>query len=257
MTGKKYFAHRGLFDNKKEYPENTMPAFQRAIERGYGIELDVHRTKDGRLVVIHDHVLTRLCKFNSEEDDHKLLRLKTCTIEELTYKEIEECTIYDSKERIPLFEDVLKLVSGRVPLIVEIKCEKYEEILPRQIADVLDRYTGEYCIESFHPMIVYWFRRHHPTVIRGQLATDYKKNKINHGVFQNFLLTTMLLNIATKPDFIAYNFKYASHPAFWFWTKIGKIPAYAWTIRSQKDLKEAEKNFQVFIFEGFEPKEEQ
>ena len=85
----------------------------------------------------------------------------------------------------------------------------------------------------------------------------YKKNKINHGVFQNFLLTTMLLNIATKPDFIAYNFKYASHPAFWFWTKIGKIPAYAWTIRSQKDLKKAEKNFQVFIFEGFEPKEEQ
>lgn len=250
-----YFAHRGLHDNQSDHPENSMAAFERAVKKGYGIELDVHLTKDKKLVVTHDHVLTRICKeyFQSEEfkknPNPRVLDLK---IEELDYKEFKLLPIYTSKETIPLFQDVLKLVKGRIPLIVEIKCECKSAEITKAVTKMLEHYKGEYCIESFHPLVLKWLRKNKPEIMRGQLATDYRRGKEEGSKIRNFLLNTMVLNLITKPDFIAYNHKYSRNIFFRFYTKVCKIPAFAWTIRSKEELEHARKNFEKFIFEGFE-----
>ena len=107
---KQYIAHRGLFDNESEAPENSIPAFQRAVQQGYGIELDVQLTTDNRLVVFHDETLQRMCGF-----DKKLT--------ECSYDELKHYRLAKSDEKIPLFDEVLKVIDGKVPLIVEVKSE--------------------------------------------------------------------------------------------------------------------------------------
>ena len=102
------FAHRGLFAKDQSIPENSMAAFSNAVAHGYGIELDIQLTKDKQLVVFHDHTLTRMCGID----------LPVC---EMTYEELRKYTLLDTDERIPLFKDVLDLVNGKVPLLVEIK----------------------------------------------------------------------------------------------------------------------------------------
>lgn len=101
-------AHRGLFDNHSEAPENSLAAFRKAVDQGFGIELDVQLTKDGKLVVFHDFDLKRMCGI------HKKLT-------ELTYAELEQYSLKGSTEKIPLFSAVLDLIAGRTPLVVEIK----------------------------------------------------------------------------------------------------------------------------------------
>ncbi len=102
------WAHRGLHDIKKGIPENSIPAFQAAIEAGYGIELDVHLTKDGKLVVFHDDDFRRICgeKGKVEETDYARMR---------TYR------LSRTGEKIPLLSEVLRLVDGKVPLLIEVK----------------------------------------------------------------------------------------------------------------------------------------
>lgn len=107
MPGK-FYAHRGLHNLSEGVPENSMAAFRRAAEHGYGIELDVQLTRDGQVIVAHDYDLKRICGIEKE-------------IDSLTYEELSRFPILGTEERIPLLEDVLKLVKGQVPLIVEIK----------------------------------------------------------------------------------------------------------------------------------------
>ena len=118
------FAHRGYHCIEKGIPENSIPSFRAAISHGYGIELDVHLTSDGKLVVFHDDDLSRICG-------------RPETIESLPLKELQSCRLQNTNETIPLFTDVLSLVGGQVPLLIELKipksslgiCEKTWEIL--------------------------------------------------------------------------------------------------------------------------------
>ena len=100
-----YYAHRGLHDNESEAPENSLPAFKKAVKAGYGIELDVQLTKDRVPVVFHDFTLERACG-------------KPGKVYEYTYEELQQFPLFQSNERIPKFEEVLKVVDGKVPLIV-------------------------------------------------------------------------------------------------------------------------------------------
>ena len=101
-----YYAHRGLHDNGGDAPENSMRAFEKAVEAGYGIELDVQLSKDRVPVVFHDFTLERVCGIKGKVYDY-------------TYEELQEFRLCRSEERIPRFEDFLEMVGGRVPLIVE------------------------------------------------------------------------------------------------------------------------------------------
>lgn len=238
---KTYIAHRGFFDNSTGYPENSLIAFSRAVDAGYGAELDVQLTKDGKLVVFHDDTLKRMCGVNK--------KISACTYEEL-------CTYYllNTEQKIPLLTEVLTLVDGKIPLIIEIKFAAGYKQTAAALAEIIKSYQGIYCMESFHPGALLWYRRHEPQVLRGQLSTNFKKNHIKAGPLVGFILTNLLLNWCTKPDFIAYNHKYAEEFSYRVCRWLYPVVNAAWTIRSQEELERARKIFTVFIFDGFTPR---
>ncbi len=239
LFNKVYFAHRGLYDNTGSAPENSMEAFRRAVEAGFGMEVDVHVTRDGIPVIFHDFKLNRICGVNGR-------------LEEYTYEELQRFTLCDSQERIPRFADMLALVKGRVPLIVEIKSESVDVSSCRYIDRLLRAYEGSYCIESFNPMVLWGFRIHHNGVVRGQLSSNFRKD----GGYTNimyFFMAHLLLNFLTKPDFIAYNHKFYKEPGRRLCHRLYRRPAAAWTIQNQQDLEAMRGKFDVFIFDSFCP----
>ena len=162
--GKWDFAHRGLWDMEEGIPENSLPAFQRAAERGFAIELDVHLTADGELAVFHDDTLTRMCG-------------KDAVIESMTYQQLTEYRLKDTNYGIPRLSEVLALVKGRVPLLIELKLPSRDLHLCPRLLEELQDYKGRYLIESFNPFGLRWFRKHCPHILRGQLAARYQPSR--------------------------------------------------------------------------------
>ena len=184
----KYIAHRGLF-NRLDTPENSMKAFENAIAKGYAIELDLNMSLDGHLVVFHDNSLKRMTGI---KNDVNLLNLN----------ELKKLKLLGTDNVIPTFEDVLMLVNGKVPLMIEVKRnERYKELMSKLI-NLLEKYDGEYVIESFDPRILYWLKKNAPSIIRGQLSS--KNIREVNGRILKFLLGKMVFNVFTKPNFISY-----------------------------------------------------
>ena len=236
------YAHRGLFDNKTAAPENSLPAFQKAVEAGYGIELDVQLSKDGIPVVFHDASLKRMCGVEGNVWDYPLSELK-------------QLKLADSNAEVPTFAEVLDVVGGKVPLIIEYKLDVPQTKVCRLVNDLLRSYTGAYCIESFHPLALLWYRRHRPDVVRGQLCMEYWNEDKYRGNPFFFVLSYLVTNAAARPDFIAYKHSDASNLSFRLTKRMGVL-AVAWTIKSQRQLEEAKKHFDLFIFDSFIPKKE-
>lgn len=237
-----FYAHRGLHDNKSDAPENSMAAFKLAVENGYGMELDVQLTKDRIPVVFHDESLKRVCGVKGKVRDY-------------TYGELQQFRLCGSQERIPLFADVLKMVDGRVPMIIEIKIHE-DPATVCVIADELIReYKGVYCIESFHPLAVRWYCKNRPEVIRGQLSSrmvDKGKPEPLHYLLVHYLLT----NVLCRPDFIAYDHLHKKNVSRVITRKWFGALSVAWTIKSQEQLDACWNDFDLFIFEGFRPGQE-
>ena len=240
MPGK-FYAHRGLHDLNLGIPENTMAAFRRAVEHGYGIELDIQLTKDGQVVAAHDFDLKRICGIEKDVD-------------ELTYEELKELPVLGTSEHIPLFQDVLDLVDGKVPLIVEIKYKNVGNPICRKAAEILDHYSGPYCIESFHPVALMWFRKYRPYIRRGQLGMNFHKDDGRiHPVY--YFPRHLLTNCFTHPDFIAYDHHARSALSLTLCRVLFGMPCFAWTVKSPQELYACEHVFDYFIFEGFLPED--
>lgn len=231
------FAHRGLFNNE-DIPENSMAAYKKAIEKGYGIELDVHITLDGRLVVFHDDDFKRMCGFDGSP-------------EKMNFDDIRKLRLLDTDEIIPEFCEFLELVDGQVPLIVEIKGTDTNTKVCEEAARYLDDYKGEYCMESFNPIYVGWFRKNRPDVTRGQLACPMEKHGSLGLRLRDFALENMLLNVISRPDFLAYDHNGVKKLSFRAAKLMGGHPV-AWTIRSKESLDDMKKHYKAFIFERFE-----
>ena len=229
------FAHRGLHSEDKSVPENSLAAFCLAVEAGYGMELDVQLSKDGRVVVFHDDTLDRVCGVNARVD-------------ELDYSELAKLRLCGSEERIPLFSEVLDLVGGREPIIVELKRGKRNKELCRKTLDMLKAYGGETCIESFDPFIVTWFAHHAPKKLRGQLAQrpkDFVEGGIKHATA--FVLGNVLFNVLARPHFIAY--RIGKRPfSVRFSEALGAMPV-GWTSHDPA----SEKGRDAVIFEFYRP----
>lgn len=198
-------------------------------------------TSDGKLVVFHDESLKRMCK--AEKILHKC-----------SYEELKQYKLAESEEQIPLFDEVLKTVGGKVPLIVEVKSEGDWKTTTRLTAERLDRYKGCYCMESFHPFSVRWFRKNRPGVIRGQLSTNFFRDNPERNWCEKLVLTNLLFNFLSRPDFIAYNHLWENQFSYKICRKLFPVENAAWTIKSQQELEEAKKVFNIFIFDGFIPK---
>ena len=237
------YAHRGLHNNHTEAPENSLRAFELAAMKGYGIELDVQLTKDLVPVILHDYNLKRSCKTDFKVSEH-------------TYEELKEYKLFGSEERVPTFQEVLELVNGKVPLIIELKIPWNASALCTLVSENLKDYKGLYCIESFNPLGLIWYKKHAPQVIRGQLSTDFIREKIEGNKVQYFLLKHLLLNFLAKPDFIAYHHVYKKGLSFTICRKLYRVKTVAWTIQTQEDYNNSRKYYELFIFDSFIPEDQ-
>lgn len=233
-----YYAHRGL--HNEERAENSMSAFKAAVNGGFGIELDIRLSKDGKLVVFHDDTLDRVCGREGKVID-------------FTADELATFKLSGTDDGIPLFSDVLALVDGKVPLLVEIKENAGDSTVSHAACEMLKGYKGEFIIESFNPMSLKVVKNEYPEIPRGILSHRYfEYEKSRKPLF--FLLQSLLLNFLCRPAFIAYDHRHANAFGLRFVRAFFKVPTIAWTVRSAEDEAIARKNgFDGIIFENYLP----
>ena len=238
LLGWKY-AHRGL--HSTGCPENSMAAFRKARDHGYGVELDVHLLSDGNLAVIHDSQLGRMTGRDG-------------LVEDLTTAQLQDYHLDGTEETIPEFRKVLDLYNGQAPLIVELKVagSNYAQLC-QKACEMLDAYKGAYCVESFDPRCVYWLKKNRPDVIRGQLTEDYFKRKNKLPFILKLLLTHQMLNFLTLPDFVAYRYEDCATFSYWLVRKLWKTQGAAWTLGNHEDYDRAVETGLIPIFENFIP----
>lgn len=233
------YAHRGLHAKDGSVPENSLAAFKAAAAAGYGIELDVHLTADGQVVVFHDDTLKRMCGADK-------------AVCECTYEQLLDHRLLGTEQRIPLLSEVFEAVGGRVPLLVELKNGKQNKALCEKTAALLDGYSGVYCIESFNPLVVAWFKKHRPQVVRGQLACG-RGGYHNIPSYQGVLLSMMLMNVFSRPHFAAYSHGDArGRLSLWLVRLLGG-KLVGWTVRDTDDIACSQSYFDAIIFEFFRP----
>ncbi len=234
-----YYAHRGL--HREGVPENSLAAFAAAKAAGYGMELDVHLMADGSLAVIHDSSLKRVTGAD-------------VSIEELSVPALRDFYLEGTQEQIPLFSQVLELIDGTVPLIVELKStHKNYAALCEKACDMLENYRGLYCIESFDPRCILWLKKYRPNVIRGQLTENFFKSGGKYPWLLKFAMKHNLCNLFTQPDFVAYRFADRKNLSNFLVRKVWGVQGVAWTIRSEQDFETAVQENWIPIFENFEP----
>ena len=256
------YAHRGLHDNSSEAPENSMAAFGKAVMAGYGIECDVQLTKDGIPVIFHDFTLARVARYPEGEIPENAVRNEDGSfgvagkVIDYTFEELQRFHLLNSDEKIPRFEDFLELVDGKVPLIIELKIGFKDLTVCPRVDALLKDYKGVYCIESFNPLGIIWYRRHRPEVFRGQLSDQFHRDKPEEfkGALY-FILTNLFFNFLSKPDFIAYNRKYSKSVSMQICRHLYKCVTAAWTIKDQDQLDAAKEDFDIYIFDSFIPRD--
>lgn len=258
-------------------PENSLPAFEAACRAGYGIELDVRLTRDGQVVVVHDGDMNRI------SDDSR-------SIVDLTYDDLQKIALYpqgrqvsesgrnkgcqtsaeavasdsvrlssstvspsQNPQHVPLLEEVLSLIDGRVPLIVEYKMDRgLDRELIRKTDALLSRYRGAYVIESFNPLALVWYRKNHPSVTRGQLVAPFRGRVDSWEDLLHWMAGSLLFNWVGRPDFVACEWHGGSSLPMRIYRFLGGVPI-AWTIRSEGAQRNAMPDFDGFIFESYLP----
>ena len=231
-----HYAHRGLFDNDSEAPENSLAAFKKAVDAKYGIELDVQLSKDDKLVVFHDATLKRMCGVEGNVWDY-------------TLEELKQMKLLGSDQTIPTFEEFLAVVDGKVPFILEYKLDRAQTRVCELANEVLKNYKGVYCIESFHPFALMWYRKNRPDVMRGQLCEEFFRNERYKGKVLYMILPYLLTNVLTRPDFVAYNHEHAHNISRRICRKMGALSV-TYTIKSVEEYKAAKDKFDLFIFDS-------
>lgn len=234
------YAHRGLHGNG--VPENSMAAFQAALDAGYGIELDLHLLKDGNVAVIHDSLLNRTTGCAGR-------------VEDLTTDQLKDYRLEGTQETIPEFMDVLTLFHGKAPMIIELKpVDGNHAQLAQAVCSMLETYPGVFCMESFDPRCVRWLKKNRPDIIRGQLTENFFKSRNDMPDHLRFVMTHNLTNFGTVPDFVAYHFHHRKDtPMNWVCRNLWKARAVSWTLKTQEEYDTALAEGWIPIFEGFRP----
>ena len=223
-------AHRGIHDNIKVF-ENTIEAFKLTKKKKYIIELDIHKTVDNQIVVFHDYDTKRLL-------DNDLI------IENSTYKELSNL----KKFHIPTLAEVLKLVDGKVPLLIELKQRNKAGKLESLTMELLNNYNGEYAIQSFNYKTLYWFKKNYPDILRGQLSSTFNNKKIPK--IKKYILSNMFTNIITNPNFISYKYNELPIKKIKNYQKKG-LKVLGWTVISKKEYNKYIKYYDNLICEKF------
>lgn len=227
-------AHRGLHDELT--PENSLSAFSRAVKAGFPIELDVRPIDDGSVVVFHDDGIKRM----TNRDGY------VC---KLSKSDLAEIRLAGSDERIPYLSEVLELVDGRVPILIEIKNSNSNKSgeLEQAVLDALRRYEGEYAVQSFNPYSMEFFKKNAPQIPRGQLSYVFGKKEFSF--FKRYMFNHLKVTKISSPDFISYAFNQLPNK----YVTRTNLPVLAWTVRSNSDMEKVLPHCDNFIFENFIP----
>lgn len=220
-----------------------MAAFRRAVDHGFGAELDVHLMADGGLAVVHDSDLTRVCG-------------KKVLIEDLTAADLKDYPLMGTQEHIPLFQDVLALFEGKTPLVIELKVERSNfDALTDAVMAALEGWNGTYCVESFHPAVLLRLKEKYPQVLRGQLSEDFIRGSEvgNLATPVRFVLTHLLTTAFTRPDFISYKWEDRREPSLRLMRALYGVHEMGWTVRDQKTMNMLTQDGVTPIFEHFIP----
>ena len=214
-------AHRGYFNLEDNIPENSLKAFKRAIKYNYMIEFDIRKTKDNILVVFHDNTLKRACGINKK-------------IENCTYQELKKLYLFNTTEKIPTLEETLKLISGKVPILIELKGDNKYGVLEELLVKLLDKYEGEYSIQSFNPTNLFWFRLHKPEIQRGLIKSSKRKDNIIKRVLSS--------NLVAKCTYYAIDVHIKKFKS--------KKPIIGWTIKNKEEYLEYKNKYYNLICEN-------
>jgi glycerophosphoryl diester phosphodiesterase len=225
----KLITHRGLHEGF-EIPENSMLAFQKAVEKNYGIELDITISKDNQIVVFHDDTLSRLCNVNGN-------------IEDFDYSFLKNLRLYQTDETIPLFREVLETIKVDTLLFIEIKKHKNIGILENNLSDLLSEFNGKYFVCSFEKNILYWLKKYKPIIKRGLIFESLPKKfeKYNKLIF-------LYKYFKTKPDFISLEYSLFESDICNFCKK-KNIFISIWTVNSSKQYEILNEKIDAVIFE--------
>ena len=222
-------------------PENSLAAFTQAVDAGFGIELDVQLSADGKVMVFHDYTLNRMTGQDGKLCEH-------------TAAQLQALFLSGTDQTVPTFEQVLALVNGKVPLLIELKGEDLNTALCKKTADLLKNYRGAYCIESFNPLLIRAMRKQLPAAFYGQLFTNVCRDKKKFTLL-NALLSCMTLNVISQPNFIAYNHKDRRSLPVQLTTRFYRAAKFAWTVTDRPQLDQAHALGECAIFEGISPEE--
>ncbi len=231
--------HRGW--HRDDVPENSLLSFEKSIEQGYSIELDIHQLLDGELIVFHDENLKRMT-------GHDI------NLSEATYSEIRDLKLLNSSERIPTFSEVLQCVDGRVPLLLELKTEKSHRKtgkLEETLLPLLRNYSGDFAVQSFNPFSVLWFKNNAPDLARGLLSRQFDISDFN--CFQKYYLRNLVLLPLVRPDFICYQWDIVDKLALKFARKVLGLPVIVFVIRNEEERSRMIDYYDNMIFEDFRP----
>ncbi|MDY0075592.1 MAG: glycerophosphodiester phosphodiesterase family protein [Acholeplasmataceae bacterium] len=234
-----YIAHRGYHLEDGSIPENSIKAYKEALNRGYAIELDVNLLKDHTVVAFHDYHLKRLLGIDKNVD-------------ELTFQDIKGLTLLNTEEHIPTLKEVLDLVNGQTPLLIELKPHGNVSLLVDQVMNLLETYKGPYAIFSFHPKVVYLLKKNYPQVIRGQIAESFRDDKMMSPLVKK-MMKHMLFNPLTKPDFISYGIRDLPNKQLDRLKRKG-LTIISYAARTQNEFDLVKKHYHNVVFEYFEPK---
>lgn len=233
------YAHRGLHGGGRA--ENSLSAFKAAADAGFAIELDVRLSSDGVLMVFHDDTLDRMTEVTGRVDS-------------VTAKELSALTLGGTEDTIPTFAEVLELVGGRVPILVEIKEDAGKYCVTEKTVEALKAYKGEFLIESFNPLALARVKKLMPDAVRGILSESFLKEK-KYRSPTYFLLQNLLLNFLCKPDFVAFNHEHSKNCALRLVRRIFRVPTLAWTVRREREERLAKSHgFDGIIFENYNPR---
>jgi glycerophosphoryl diester phosphodiesterase len=229
-------AHRGL--HSKAAPENSLEAFALAAQAGYAIELDIHRTIDGQLIVVHDDTTLRVCGVDMNVRTSKASFLRGLQL-------------FDSDQHIPLLSEVLDVVNTEVPLLIEVKTGSEPDQVCGLLLHLLSDYKGVVAVMSFDPFILRWLKQNAPYIIRGQLSGSFRTVKIS--VAKKTILRSMAFNRINSPDFIGYEVSDLPSRAVNRWLRKLDAPLLLWPVRNYKEVDLAKKLHANIIFEQIRP----
>lgn len=238
------FAHRGLHGIDSGCPENSLAAIEAAVDRGYGIEIDIQRSADYEAIVFHDTTLNRL----------------TDTVGPVAGRqsgELCKTRLGDSAETIPTLRQVLDLVAGRAPLLVEIKSSPgpaVPGVLEQRVATLLQDYRGPVAAMALSPNPIAWLGVLSPQLALGNVVSRAHRagpvGRVLRGATK--LARRIGAGSVAKSDFVAVDLELLEDKSLQQVRQRDK-PLLTWTVCSAEEAERARKSADGIIFEGFEP----